>query len=172
MAVGDLQVNLTKLIKDFLKLDEKPIGVIVKNLGTIEILEKGEFSDKAIIREILIPIKSGDMLIPYKPKNPQSTREKDIDLEKFEAVIIAFRKIGMLASLNVIFFIDKGQKHVLIPGDRLEFFVSPQNKESGMFNFWKTRYQVIPSQIIGKIQIISTNETTLTAIILFNYLEI
>ena len=162
MAANDLEINLSRPIKDFLKFEEKPIGYIVKNLGTIEILEKGEFSDKAIIRETFIPIKSGDRLVPYTSKNPQSTREKDIVFEKFEAAIIAFSKIGTLASLNDIIFIDKGQKHGLIPGDRLEVFVDPQNKESGMFNFWKTQYQVMPSQVIGKIQILSTNQTTST----------
>jgi len=172
MAANDVDLNLTKPIKKIFKLKEKTVGFLVKKLGTIEILEKGQFAYKAIIREAFAPIKTGDRFIAETSQNFATIREKKVDAENFKGVIMAFSKIGTLASKNDIIMIDKGSEDGLITGDRLDIFVKPQKKQSSGLKFWQNKDITMPSEVIGKIQILSTKETTATAIILSNRREI
>jgi hypothetical protein len=172
MAANDVELNLTKPIKKIFKLNEKTVGFLVKKLGTIEILEKGQFAHKAIIRQAFAPIKTGDRFISETSQSFSTMREKNIDAENFEGVIMAFSKIGTLGSKNDIIMIDKGSEDGLITGDRLDIFVKPQKKQSSGLKFWQNIDITLPSEVIGKIQILSTKETTATAIILSNRREI
>ncbi len=172
MAANDVELNLTKPIKKIFKLKEKTVGFLVKKLGTIEILEKGQFADKAIIREAFAPIKTGDRFIAETNQNFATIREKKIDTQNFEGIIMALSKIGTLASKNDIIMIDKGSEDGLITGDRLDIFVKPRKKQSGGLKFWQNKEITMPNEIIGKIQILSTKKTTAAAIILFNKREI
>jgi len=172
MAANDVDLQLTKPIKKLFKLKEKTVGFLVKKLGTIEILEKGQFAHKAIILEAFAPIKTGDRFISETSQNFTTTRTKKVDTENFEGFIMAFSKVGTLASKNDIIMINKGSKDGLITGDRLDIFVKPQKKQSTGIKFWENKDISMPIEIIGKIQILSTKETTATAIILFNKREI
>ncbi|GEM_PF-4679691 len=172
MAANDYETKLIKPIKKIFKIKEKTVGVLVKKLGTIEILEKGQFADKAIVLETFSPIKSGDRFVPKTDQKIATKRAKDIDRQTFEGIIMAFDKVGTLASRNDIIFIDKGRDNGLLVGDRLDIFVKPQKKQKRGFEFWKNKDIPMPDQIIGKIQILSTKKTTATAIIILNNREI
>ncbi len=172
MAANDPEVTFTKPIKKMFKFEEKIVGVLVKKLGTIEILGKNQFAYKAIILESFAPIKSGDRFVPREDQDFAKTRKKEIDFANFESVIMAFSKVGTLASKNDIIMIDKGSEDGLITGDRLEIFVKPKKIESGGLKFWQDIELDMPTETIGQIQILSTRKTTSTAIILFNKREV
>ncbi len=172
MAANDLEVSLTRPFKKLLKFGEKNLGYLVKQLGTIEILEKGKSSYKAIIREAFAPIKTGDRLAHTMDQDFTTIRTKKVDFVNFEGVITAFSKVGALASRNDIIMIDKGSEDGLVTGDRLDIFVKPKKVQSKGLKFWRNNDLDMPNEIIGRIQILSTRKTTSTAIILFNKREV
>ncbi|MFQ5716031.1 MAG: hypothetical protein ACE5GQ_02905 [Nitrospinales bacterium] len=146
---------------------DKPLGYLVRTLGTLEVLEtEGSFS-KAVIMEAFQPIIIGSRLIPYRiPKVPGLPKDYTPPAKDIHGFIVALEESFSLASERDIVYIDKGEAQNVELGDRFEIYaytgVAPAD---GSYGFsWPQREQTAPL-VIGELQIVATQQDTATAVI-------
>lgn len=146
---------------------DKPLGYLVRILGTLEVLEaEGSFS-KAVIMEAFHPIILGSRLIPYRvPKVPSLPKDYSPPAKDIHGFIVALETSFSIAGEGDIVYIDKGEAQNVALGDRFEIYayteVAPAD---GYYQFsWPRQEQTAPL-VIGELQVVATRQDTATAVI-------
>ncbi len=151
----------------------KPMGNLVKVLGTLEILEADASRSKAKIIESFDYISNGDHLVPFKePKLPPVN--VDGPAKNTDSYIIAANKQNtMLGEWDVI-FIDRGKRHNVAPGDRLEIYTVPEvappprlyDSDAEHAFYKKHDHELLMPFVIGHGLVLDAKTETATVLIL------
>ncbi|MFQ5486751.1 MAG: hypothetical protein ACE5DO_15665 [Desulfobacterales bacterium] len=138
------------------------LGYLVRILGTLEVVQTRQDQSMAIIREAYNLISVGNLLVPYKKEeSPKALEEYKPREKSIEGYIVAFKKEGAGAGKNDILYIDRGSEHNVVPGDLFEILLTHGDPLSFFFD---ASEKFIP-QVIGEVQVISTQQKTSAAVI-------
>lgn len=140
----------------------QPLGFLVRVRGFVEVLQTRSDQSMTIVREAYGLIGKGQLLVPFKVEESPKALTDYKPLEKnIEGYIVAFKKEGEGAGKNDILYIDRGSEHNVAPGDLFEILLTHGDPLSFFFD---AREKFIP-QVIGEVQVISTQQKTATAVI-------
>ncbi|MFQ5673993.1 MAG: hypothetical protein ACE5G9_12975 [Nitrospinales bacterium] len=150
----------------------KPLGVIVLNLGTLDVVKSEKNVSEAVIRESFGPIRNGARLLPYQePVAPQLARDYKPSAKDIQGHIVAFREEKTVAGMKDIVYIDKGEAGNVAAGDRFEIYAIKQVSQQ---NAWYDEFSEVRqiAWVIGELQVIATQQETSMAVIRKNVQEI
>jgi hypothetical protein len=140
-----------------------PIGYLVHVAGMLEVLDVGEDTAKAVIRESYDAIRGGDKLTPYfevrPPVRPAAGEIKDID-----AYVVASRDPANALGDHNIVYLDKGSRQNVEPGDVFDVYFVPKME---VRSWYKTENPLdLAPHVFGRVQVIATQDNTATAVVL------
>ncbi len=144
---------------------KKIIGVLVKILGVVEIIEPLDGYSRAEVIRAHNDIQINDSLLPYEEMEiPQYTPGKTN--KTIDGRLIAFKEEHITGVIGDIVYIDRGTNHKVQTGDFFEAYEIPTLKKITEYN--EEEIQSFPPHVIGKMQVISTRANNSTAIILYS----
>lgn len=152
-------------IKNRIPFLRKPLGVMVFNLGTLDVVKSEKNLSEAIVRESFGPIRAGARLIAYRqPVVPKWARNYKSSVKDIDGHIVAFREKNALAGMQDVVFIDKGESGNVAVGDRFEVYVVERiSQKSAWYDVFPESRQI--SWTVGELQVVATQKETSTAVI-------
>lgn len=161
-------------IKKLIFPGKKFMGRLVRQWGTVEIIETEAQYSKARVQEAVDRIRDGYRLIPYKDSEiPQLSADYMPPVKDIEGYIIALKRESAVAiGEQDVVYIDKGEIDNVSPGDRFQIYDIKEVKTEGNGYSFSPLKTIESRDTLGELLVIATQPETSTAIIVKSYREI
>ncbi|QPJ64405.1 MAG: hypothetical protein G3M78_02930 [Candidatus Nitrohelix vancouverensis] len=145
--------------------EKRALGVMVKILGQLEVIEAMDNYSRALITRSYGDIEVGDLIQPYEAMNI-SEIVAGSEPKSIEGNIVALKEERTSAIMGDVVFLNCGSKQSVAKGDLFEAYIIPTIKEHNSPH--AETLATFPPYVVGRMQVVTVRKNNSTAVVTYS----